>query len=155
MMTESKDRTSSNRNMTQPSKPKRKSTRGAHILLTSLSVAATVGGWSLLTQGQDLVAETPPPTPGPALTGQVKVARPARTAPLQPSSAVPDLASLPVRGLREVGDPALAPVQQNVQQVFAPSQKQHDGGGGQAVSQPAPQPQPPAPRPVRKVKASR
>lgn len=72
--------------MRQPnSKSKPAMQRGAKLFLASLSVAATLSGWAWLTRGEMLDVN-----------------------PSEPSQKIEtlDLANLPVRGLRQVGDAA-------------------------------------------------
>ena len=136
-------------------------TRSSKILLTSLSIAAGISGWAWLTvaqppaQGQaDLANETPEPIQAVATPMPVQVSA---AAALPPRSNIPNLADLPVRGLREVGDAVPNPVPPNSGEPPPPSvvQRNQGGGGGKAIAQPQPQPQPqPKPKPTRKAKSS-
>lgn len=130
--------------------------RGVKLLIATLSVTATLSGWGWLTGTYANAAESTvqliaEPTQVPIVrvtTVPVKPAIAPRAAPL------PDLATLPVRGLREVGDPAIS-----MPSVQAPPPRER--GGGQ-VAQPAAQVQPqaqpapkPKPKPVTKTKSSK
>ncbi len=160
--------------------PKTGMNRGAKFLIASLSVATTLGGWAWLTlheppadaQETDdtaYIADLPAPTEIPLLT--LNGASGYELAAL-PTPNIPDLAKLPVRGLRFVGDPtAVVPVPTGVPPTEPPpsndpSKKERNSNNAPQVSappqQPAPrasQPQPPAPqpkqKPQRKTKSSR
>lgn len=159
--------------MTQPTnKSKSPMNRGAKLFIASLSVAMTLSGWAWLTMAQPATAvdagetdptEQAPEMPPPQILGAVGDAgMPAVPTPSVPR--IPSLASLPVRGLREVGDPlpeaANAPAPQ---EPGSPPRQRQDrpasgGGGSQPPKQakekpPAPPPAPP-PKP-RKTKPSK
>jgi hypothetical protein len=154
--------------------------RGAKFLVASLSVATTISGWAWLTLQQSsadaqatddtaYITELPAPTEMPLLVLNGVGAY--ELAPL-PTPNVPDLAKLPVRGLRIVSDPtAVIPVPTDVPPTEPPSsneppKKERNTNNAPQVSappqQPAPrasQPQPPAPqpkpKPQRKTKSSK
>ncbi len=161
--------------MAQPnSKPKQSMQRGAKLLLASLSVATTLSGWAWLTRSELLDANPSEPIqadeavtqyvdiPPQALNGTSSVMLAAL-----PTRALPNLAKLPVRGLRQVGDATAVPpeVAQTQGQPQAP--RDRNGGGGQNANapqnnpsasepkQPAPQKPEPPPKPKRKTKSSK
>lgn len=144
-----------NKPVTRPSvrpSPKPKSVnRGTKVLITSLSIAVTVGGWAWLSNTQSVVADESLPTPTEIPTVQL-VQRTAKPRPSLPT-ALPGLDSLPVRGLHEVGDPVFEPPPQR-----EPAARERGGGGGgnQVAAQVAPPSAPkPRPDPVRKTKSSK
>ncbi len=132
-----------------PNKKAASSTRNLKLLLSTLSVTTALSGWALIALNQppqtDVAADVPdtptavptnvPPTPLPTDAPVARV-------------IIPPLSSLPVRGLRVVGDavdqPAAGPAVVYVQQP----QRGGGGGGGGGGSQVAPAPAPaPAPKP--------
>lgn len=136
--------------------------RGAKILIASLSVAATLSGWAVITYAAPAVSDELIEFEVEATPQTLNTFGAVRVAPL-PKSSLPRLADLPLRGLREVGSaPAAAPsqpqapVQQPQQQ--APRER-NANSNAPAVSQPAPPPRQqepkPKPEPVRKTKSSR
>ena len=137
--------------------------RGTKILLASLSVAATLSGWAWLTATQptveaDLVEETSDAAQTISMPVSLQAGIGASVS-LPPRSNIPNLANLPVRGLREVGDAEFNPQPSSSQpqpqsQPPAVRERQHGNGGAQAQPQPQPQPQP-KPKPARKAKSSK
>jgi hypothetical protein len=140
------------------SKPKTPRLRGAKILVASLSIAATLSGWAWLTLNSAPVESDATGTfesnnaPAPLTLGGTTSQRlAAMSAP-----KIPDLSTLPVRGLRVVGDTPDTTAPPQFQQA-APREK---NGGKQIAAPPqnsAPAlaaKQPPEPKP-RKTKSSR
>lgn len=163
------------------SKSKPSMQRGVKILIASLSMVTTLGGWAWLAHGEspdasgsDSVQEITDAEqesvalaveiPAQPLSGAGSVS----IAPL-PTKPLPSLAKLPVRGLRHVGDatetpPAIAQPQTQGQPQ-APRERNHSGQQNAAPppqnvapppepKQPAPKPEPP-PKPKRKTKSSK
>lgn len=133
--------------------------RGTKVLLTCLSIAATLSGWAWLTATQppaeaDLVEDPSGSAQTIATPAPLQAAVVASVA-LPPRSTIPNLRNLPVRGLREVGDPEFnpnPPPSQSQGQPSAVRQRQNGGGGGGA-SQPQVQQQQPQPKPKAAHKA--
>ena len=143
------------------------SNRSTKLFLASLSVVAGMTGWAWLTMTQaapntqtDLQSETVETV----VQAQPLQASAAAAVVLPPRSNIPNLANLPVRGLRQVGDTMPESV---VSQTQPSGGGQNQGGGGSNVqqsqprqqkqqpqAQPQPQPQP-KPKPVRKAKPSK
>ena len=101
------------------------SSRSTKLFLASLSIAAGMSGWAWLTATQaapEYAADLPSDT---TETANVQVLQ-ADTVALPPRSNMPNLASLPVRGLREVGDA----MPEAVASQSDPSVGQNSGGGG-------------------------
>ena len=147
--------------------------RGAKLLLASLSVATTLSGWAWLTHGELLDANQSETNvadeslsqyvdvPPQALNG----ASSASLAAL-PTRALPNLAKLPVRGLRQVGDATAVPPDVAQTQGEPQAPRDRNGGGQNANApqnnasvsepkQPAPQKPEPPPKPKRKTKSSK
>lgn len=137
-------------------------TRSSKVLLVSLSLAAGLSGWAWLTLTQtqadaqaelyetdEIIVET---VSNPARLQVNAYAAGVIAQPPRPS--IPNLAQLPVRGLREVGDYVPPPPQTQGQPPAVGQRNQ--GGGGQSVSQSQSDPQPqPKPKPKRKAKSSK
>lgn len=131
--------------------------RGAKMLLASLSVATTLGGWAWLSVNEPpLPANLPeeadiiaPSAPAPVLQAGISA-----SIALPPRSTIPSLADLPVRGLREVGDTEFIPQPQAPQSQSQPPavRQRQNNGGAQTQAQPQPKPKP---KPVRKAKSSK
>ena len=131
--------------MPQAAKPpgrKPASTRNLKLLLATLSLTTTLSGWAMIALNAPADADQSAddsntaelqPTPLPART---QVPEPA-----QPEIVIPPLSSLPVRGLREVGQP-VAPATAPGLVFVAPSAPVVNGGGGGARPAPAPKPAP-------------
>ena len=119
--------------MAQPNPSNKLSgTRNLKLLITTLSLTTTLSGWALLSLNR------PQPTDASAVTAaDVAVAQPTPDATEPPQVILPSLSSLPVRGLRVVGNPAAAP-QTGGQIVVV----QPPAGQPARVSAPAPKPQP-------------
>lgn len=87
--------------------------RGTKVWLAALAVTATVTGWAWLTNQETALGETTGDNSGGTETRELNRARPqsrsvAGTFRVQQSNPerLPDLSSLPVRGLRSVPDSA-------------------------------------------------
>lgn len=153
--------------MTQ-TKPK---TAGMHrstkLLLASLSTAATLSGWAWLTlTAPPAVTEAEGPETVETATDMPRVAlrQPTLEVVTTPMPPLPNLANLPVRGLRYVGDPVptkVAPTGVPQAQGQPEPQQQPQGSQKREKADPAPQQQPqqpaekPAPPPKRKTKSSK
>lgn len=132
--------------------------RGAKMLLASLSIAATLSGWAWLTATQPLAQAELDANDAFAQTDAAPILQAGIGASiaLPPRATIPNLADLPVRGVREVGDTEFIPQPQAPQSQSQPPavrQRQNNGGGAQTQSQQS-QPQP-KPKPVRKAKSSK
>src|SRR5512142_3138245 len=102
--------------MTQTNPPSRKGpgTRNLKLLVTTLSLTTTLSGWALLALNRppstdvaaadptDTAAEQPTSAPPPS----APLPSPTAVPTSEPAMVIPSLASLPVRGLPEVGNPA-------------------------------------------------
>lgn len=165
--------------MTQQTyKAKPSTPRGAKILIASLSVAATLSGWAWLTLNPppvesdttDALGTTEPNTFLAPAEYTLNAASNHAISAL-PVRKLPDLRTLPVRGLREVGDTPIMPQVSAPPeyQASAPRERNNNGGGNQVQAPPqnsappqnvapppAPrQPPPPPPKPPRKTKPSK
>lgn len=146
--------------------------RGAKLLLASLSVATTLSGWAWLTHGELLDANQSEliqsdeslaqyvDVPPQALNGVGSASLAAL-----PTQALPNLAKLPVRGLRQVGDATAVPPQVTQTQGQPQAPRERNGGGQQnngapQIAAPGDQKPPPPkaeppPKPKRKTKSSK
>lgn len=135
--------------------------RGAKMLFASLSIAATMSGWAWLTANeatpqtnlQDIEVQEVDVTTSSAAVFVVHSGI-GISVPLPPRASVPNLADLPVRGLREVGDAEFIPPPQSPQSQSQPPavRQRQNNNGAQTQAQPQPKPKP---KPVRKAKSSK
>jgi hypothetical protein len=154
---------------TNPPRPKVSGTRNLKLLITTVSLTTTLSGWALLALSQnntldavsaseqDTALQQPTAVP-PVVSTEVP---PPTDIPHAPVVIIPPLSALPVRGLREVGEPVLQPAAPQIVIVQPPSDggSAQNGGGGQnrvgsgrgpsGGGAPAPAPQP-KPKPVGK-----
>jgi hypothetical protein len=163
---------------TNPPRPKVSGTRNLKLLITTVSLTTTLSGWALLALSQnntlDAVSASEQDTalqqPTAVETAVSTAVPPPTGIPDAPMVIIPPLSALPVRGLREIGNPVQQPsaaAQPQIVIVQPPSDggsaqngggAQNRGGGGQGPAiggapapapAPAPQPKPqPKPKPV-------
>lgn len=144
---------------------KRKSNNnGVKLLIASCSLAATVSGWAILTFTQPNVESSSDPalepleessvvevlgisSQPPLLSEEVHVPEP---------EPIPDLSTLPVRGLRRVDAPFLPTLPPSPTPLPTPQIQKGGGANRQVAPAPQPQPQPkPKPKPARRTRSSR
>lgn len=153
--------------MTQTKPKKTGMHRSTKFLLASLSTTATLSGWAWLTLTAPppvTEAEEPEPIETAANLESIALRQPTLAVVTTPMPPLPKLGSLPVRGLRYVGDPVptkVAPT--NVPQVQSQTEPQQQPQGSQKREKADPAPQqppppaekPPPPPPKRKTKSSK
>ncbi|MGE5139891.1 MAG: hypothetical protein ACM3JD_10535 [Rudaea sp.] len=132
-----------------PAGRKSASTHNLKLLLTTLSITTTVSGWAMIALNAPASADQSADDPNTAELQPTPLPTPTQAPePAQPQVVIPPLSSLPVRGLREVGQPAASVSAPGLVFVQPPAPAVSGGGGG---GRPAPAPRP---APVSKSKGS-